>query len=44
MGIEVTLNGGVLVLGAVAVAVMCTLATLPSTIRVLRVSPGEVLQ
>ncbi|MFH0343262.1 MAG: ABC transporter permease [Chromatiales bacterium] len=43
-GIAVALTGDVLALGAVAVTVMCALATLPSAIRVLRVSPGEVLR
>ena len=43
-GIEVALTGDVLALGAGAIAVMCALATLPSTIRVLRVGPSEVLR
>jgi ABC-type antimicrobial peptide transport system permease subunit len=43
-GIEVALTGDVLALGAGAIAVMCALATLPSTICVLRVGPSEVLR
>ena len=43
-GIEVALTGEVVGIGAASVALMCALATLPSTLRVLRVGPGEVLR